>query len=132
MPAGRPPKWTSPEEVWNLAESYFTEREAQGKPITITGLAYHLDTTRETLCSYQHKDEFTDTISKLKLRVERFAEDRLYEGAATGPIFALKNFGWKDTQTHAGDKENPIEVNNSLKEEDKELLNRFFKTYKPE
>lgn len=101
-PGGRPPKWTSPEEIKKLGDEYFDSfkegGENHGKPITVTGLAYHLDTNRQTLCDYQNNDEFTDTISRLKLRVEMFAEQRLYEGSATGPIFALKNFGWKDSQ----------------------------------
>lgn len=102
MPGGRPPKWTSPDQVRKLGDEYFESFKEggsnYGKPITITGLAYHLDTTRQTLCDYENQDEFTDTLKRLKLRVERFAEERMYEGAATGPIFALKNFGWKDTQ----------------------------------
>lgn len=72
------------------------------KPVSITGLALWLDTTRETLMDYQNRDEFTDTVKRAKLRVENFYEERLTVGRqATGPIFALKNFGWRDEQQHA-------------------------------
>lgn len=66
-------------------------------PYTITGLALHLGTTRETLLDYQEKEEFSDAIKAAKQRCEDFAERRLFEGKATGPIFNLKNnYGWKD------------------------------------
>lgn len=136
MPAGRPPKWTSPEQVQVLADAYFESfkdgGENKGKPMTITGLALHIGCYRETLLNYEEKDEFFDTIKTIKQRIEQFAEQRLYEGAATGPIFALKNFGWKDNQdlTHKGDKENPIA--HTLVETDKEILKRYFESNKTE
>jgi len=107
MPAVRPPKWTSVEQLQGLIDEYFEsvkEPKPVGdtfyfEPITITGLALALDTSRETLCDYQEKDEFSDTIKRAKLRCENFAEKQLYLGkAAAGPIFSLKNFGWKDSQ----------------------------------
>ena len=45
---------------------------------------------------YQHKDDFSDTIKKAKLRVENYYEERLMTTTPTGAIFALKNFGWSD------------------------------------
>jgi hypothetical protein len=99
MAAGRPLKFSSPEELKQKAEGFFERCIAEDRPITITGLALALDTTRETLCDYQKKDEFSDTVTKIKLRVEQYAEEQLYVGkAATGPIFALKNYGWRDSQ----------------------------------
>ena len=65
-------------------------------PLTITGLALALDTTRQTLMDYQERDEFTDTVKRAKTVVENYAEKRLFGNNATGAIFALKNFGWKD------------------------------------
>lgn len=96
MPAGRPLKFKDAAELQVGIDRYFAERIESQKPITITGLAIALNTTRELLCNYEERDEFHDTIRSAKLRVEQYAEERLYEGAATGPIFALKNFGWKD------------------------------------
>ncbi len=114
MPAGRPLKFSSPEELQAKIDEYFHSFDEGGinrdKPITITGLALWLGTYRDVLCDYQEKDEFSNTIKTAKLRVEQYAEERLYSGPATGPIFALKNFGWKDTQDHnlGGQKDNPI------------------------
>ena len=59
-----------------------------------------LDTTRETLMDYEDDrgQEFTDAVKRVKLVCENYAEMKLYGNNATGPIFALKNFGWKDKQ----------------------------------
>lgn len=136
MPGGRPPKWNSPDEVQKLIDVYFASfkegAENYGKPITITGLALALDTNRETLCSYGEKDEYSDTIKIAKARVEHYAEQRLFDGAATGPIFALKNYGWKDTQdvNHGGQKDNPVVT--TLADADKEILKRYFSENKVE
>jgi myosin-crossreactive antigen len=65
---------------------------------------------------YQNKDEFTDAIKRAKLRVENFAERMLHIGKnQTGAIFALKNFDWVDTQTLAGDRNNPIVTESTIK-----------------
>lgn len=101
---GRPKKFKTPEEVTEKAAAYFADCEARNKPITVTGLALALDTTRETLCDYEADPIFSDAIKMAKARVENFAEERLYSSAPTGAIFALKNFGWRDKQelAHSG------------------------------
>ena len=55
-----------------------------------------MDTTRETLCDYGEKDEYSDTVKKAKLRVQHAYEKRLVKRGNGGDIFALKNFGWTD------------------------------------
>ena len=97
--AGRPLKFSTPEELQERVDAYFADRDKHEKPYTITGLALFLDTTRETLCDYGNKDEFSDTIKKAKQRVELAYEERLIEKGRSGDIFALKNFGWTDKQT---------------------------------
>lgn len=106
-------KFQSPEALQAQVDAYFAERLASDKPISITGLALALDTTRETLCNYGERDEFTDTVRRAKMFVEQFYEERLPFANATGPIFALKNFGWKDSQDMnlGGQKDNPVEAN---------------------
>ena len=97
--AGRPVKYATPEQMQGIIDEYFREREEKGLPFTITGLALALDMTREGLCFYADKEEFTDTIKKAKLRVEGYAEDSVYTSRnPAGAIFILKNFGWSDTQ----------------------------------
>lgn len=97
-PVGRPLKFQSVESLQKQIDAFFVECDAKGDPYTITGLALALDTTRQMLCEYEDRAEFQDTIKKAKARVENYAEKRLYAGQPTGPIFALKNFGWSDKQ----------------------------------
>jgi DNA-packaging protein gp3 len=116
--AGRPLKFATPQELQSRIDGYFASAaDEEGllvRPVSITGLALWLDTTRETLMDYQHRDEFSDTVKRAKLRVENFYEERLTVGRqAAGPIFALKNFGWRDEQQHAlsGPDGGPIRSN---------------------
>lgn len=98
---GRPPKWTTPEELQKDIDKYFEECKKTGEPLTITGLAIALDTYRDVLLDYQEKDEFSNTIKKAKQRIENFAEKKLYDKdvPTSGVIFNLKNnYGWVDKQ----------------------------------
>jgi len=91
---GRPLKFQSVQELQEKIEEYFSLNKEGLR--TITGLAVHLDTSRETLCNYEEKDEFFDTIKKGKDRVEMDYEISLRKRGGSGDIFGLKNFGWKD------------------------------------
>jgi len=103
---GRPLKFETKEILDKAIQAYFDEvakdffKDSNGvvhqAPLTITGLALALDTTRQTLMDYQERDEFTDTVKRAKTVVENYAEKRLFGNNATGAIFALKNYGWKD------------------------------------
>lgn len=93
---GRPLKFVSPKKMQNAIDEYFDECIKNSEPLTVTGLALALNTTRETLMDYQNKDEFSDTVKKAKLRIENAYEKRLISRGAAGDIFALKNFGWTD------------------------------------
>lgn len=85
-------------------DAYFAECDLKKDPYTITGLAVYLETSRQSLINYEDRPEFFDTIKGAKDKVEAYAEKRLFSGNATGPIFALKNFGWSDKQEleHSG------------------------------
>lgn len=91
---GRPLKFTSVEEMQKKIDDYF--KTTKPEEVTITGLALHLGTYRETLCQYGKKDEFTDTIKRAKHRVALEYEKDLRRKGRSGDIFALKNFGWTD------------------------------------
>lgn len=109
MPAGRPLKFKSPEELQIQIDEYFSITPFE--ELTITGLAIHLDTFRETLCNYEERDEFYDTIKKAKQRIENAYERRNIKRGNGGDIFALKNFGWRDENYHdvtSGGKPIPI------------------------
>jgi hypothetical protein len=93
MPAGRPPKYNTPEEMQEVIDKYFDENDIY----TVSGLAYELDMSTEALRNYEAKDEFLATVKKAKQRVEISLEKRLASNAVAGSIFNLKNnFGWKD------------------------------------
>ena len=106
MAGGRPLKYKTVAELQQAIDAYFKDMKtvlytnAEGvpiyEPLTITGLALALDTTRQTLMEYQERDAFVDTIKKAKTRIENYAEKRIFGNAPTGAIFALKNYGWKD------------------------------------
>lgn len=96
--AGRPPKWTTPEELQKDIDKYFEECKKTGEPLTITGLAIALNTYRDVLMDYQEKDEFSNTVKMAKQKIENAYEKRLIQFGRSGDIFALKNFNWTDKQ----------------------------------
>lgn len=105
MPAGRPPKYNTPEEMQSVIDEYFDGDAYVGTgddrvfAPTVSGLAMHLDMTTQALRDYADKDEFLGTVKKAKQRVEVALEQRLHGNNVTGTIFNLKNnFGWKDKQ----------------------------------
>lgn len=116
MTAGRPPKWKTVEELKEQIDAYFLSLEDPDKPgyylrpPTITGLALALGTNRETLCNYEEKDEFLDTIKEAKGKCEQWVEENAMLGKAnaTFSIFNLKNnYNWKDrTETDLTSKLN--------------------------
>ena len=111
MPAGRPLKFQSTEELEAKINAYFASEPEERW--TITGLALALDTSRETLCEYSERPEFVDAVKRAKLKVENAYELSLRKNGRAGDIFGLKNFGWRDQQdlNHGGQRGNPIEVN---------------------
>lgn len=126
-PGGRPPYFESAEQMQTLIDAYFEEcngkpfldedgnpmRNKYGKiirddrrPYTITGLALALGfTSRQALLNYEGKEEFVDTIRRAKSRVERYAEERLYDkDGSNGAKFSLANNfkGWSEKQQIEG------------------------------
>ena len=100
MPAGRPPKFKTPEDMQASVDEYFAMCDDDNPPL-ISGLAYHLDMTTESLRRYGEDDEFSATVKKAKQRVEIALEKRLQANSPVGAIFSLKNnFGWKDKSEH--------------------------------
>jgi hypothetical protein len=117
---GRPPMFKSAKEMQTLIDGYFDLcqgemfKDDDGKPIvnkygepifigqkppTVTGLALYLGLqSRQALLNYQSRKEFNDTITRAKMRIEEYAETRLYDkDGCNGAKFNLvNNFGWKD------------------------------------
>ena len=98
MPAGRPPKFNTPEEMQEAIDAFYKESQDNEWPLTISGLALALGMTTESLRRYSEKDGFSATVKTAKAKVEADVERRLLSGgAATGAIFWLKNnANWKD------------------------------------
>ena len=104
MATGRPPLFTSAEDMQVIIDEYFEECKKINKETgvetfqpTMSGLAYALEMDRRSLCNYSKKEEFFPTIKRAKAKVECALESNLYNNSVTGTIFNLKNnFDWKD------------------------------------
>ena len=97
---GRPPKYSTVEEMQVLIDAYFEKQANESRPLTVTGLAMALDMDRVQLIEYAAKDQFANTIKAAKRIVQEFSEETLYTARnPVGAIFNLKNnWGWKDKQ----------------------------------
>jgi hypothetical protein len=106
--AGRPPIFSTPEEMQKAVDYYFdttqspvvtkTGVEYVPGPYTMTGLALALGfNSRQTLYEYEENPVFSDTVLRARARVVAYAEGRLYDrDGAQGAKFALSNYkdGW--------------------------------------
>lgn len=144
-PGGRPPLYNSVEEIQEMIDRYFEEcdgkpfldkdgnpvRNRDGKiirddrrPYTVTGLALALGfNSRQALLNYEGRPEFNDTIKRAKARVERYAEERLYDNnGANGAKFSLANNfkGWTEKQTIEADVKNKVTINVELVDDEEE------------
>jgi len=117
---GRPRKYSTPEQLDEAVNNYFVfcKDKENGEPITWTGMCLFLGFYgRQELDNYQNYDGFSDCVKRAKSLVEYAYEKRLVIGdKPTGPIFALKNFGWKDTQQTelSGPNGGKIEVDSTM------------------
>lgn len=72
------------------------------KPLTVTGLAVALGTSRGVLLDYETTysekyPEFSNTIKEAKEQIKAYAEESLFGTNTAGVIFSLKNnWGFKD------------------------------------
>ena len=100
MVMGRPKAFDSPEQLSKLLDDYFIYCDELPRPYTVLSLCIFLKITRETLLQYAKLDNYSDTITCAKLRIEAYAEDCLYTAKnPTGIIFNLKNnWKWHDKQ----------------------------------
>lgn len=120
---GRPPKYKSKKKMQEAIDQYFENcegtmlRDDKGKPVlskfgepvyvgcrppTVTGLALALGFSgRQALLNYQAKEEFVDTVTRAKARVEQYAEERLFDrDGSQGAQFSLRNNfkGWRESE----------------------------------
>ncbi len=111
-PVGRPPMYSSPEELQKKIDEYFlkgmTKRvvttltgSVEVATPTITGLVLYLGFCDRHAFNYMEtKPEFSTTIKNARTRIEEQYEMRLHGQVCTGAIFALKNLGWVDRTEH--------------------------------
>ena len=97
---GRPRRYETPEQMEERVEAYFEQEDVV---FTMTGLALFLGfTERKALWRrYGDKPEFDPILKTARTRIEEQYERRLVsgKGQVAGPIFALKQLGWTDSQS---------------------------------
>ena len=111
---GRPKIFNDVKEVEEKINAYFNYCEEKEKPYTMSGLAYYLGISRQTLVNYSNQDKFFDTIKKARDRVQMQLEENALSNKAnpTFTIFNLKNnFDWKDKIEQTNDSLSEINKN---------------------
>lgn len=118
---GRPPFYSSAAKMQEAIDAYFESCEGKpfldeegeplidkngnqviigAKPPTVTGLALALGfTSRQALLNYQAAQQFVDTVTRAKARIEEYAETRLFDrDGVQGAKFSLSNnfSGWAE------------------------------------
>jgi len=97
---GRPPKFETVEDLQTQIQAYFDSLKESQASATITGLAYHLGfESRQSFYDYESNEKFSYTVKRARLAIEGVYEQRLHGNSNAGAIFALKNFGWIDSQS---------------------------------
>lgn len=115
---GRPPLYTSPGQMQERIDRYFEscrgtlrldddgrpvlDRRGRpiidgARPVTMTGLRLALGfRSRQSLSDYRGRGEYRYVIERARLRVENYAETRLFDrDGYSGAAFVLKTaFGW--------------------------------------
>jgi len=99
MTTGRPPKYKSKKDLQVKIDEYFVKvKEENETHPTITGLVLHCGyADRKSFYDLENQTEFSHTVKVARTRIEEVYESHLMKPGA-GPIFALKNFGWRDVQ----------------------------------
>ncbi len=115
MVTGRPPKYKDAVELQAAIDDYFQngvkkrtfvvgkgdkQERIEIEIPTITGLVLHLGyESRQSFYDLEKADKFSYTIKRARTFIENNYEELLQTGNVTGAIFALKNFGWVDSQS---------------------------------
>lgn len=90
-------KWATVKKFWNKKRECWEEI----KIFSITWLVLYLGfCDRSSFYKYEKKEAFRHTIKKARSFIENEYEEMLQTWNTTWAIFALKNFKWKDIQTH--------------------------------
>ncbi len=90
----KPLKYNTPEALAAVIDKYLADTPRE--EYTVTGLAL-LVGSKQLLNDYQKRKGYSELVTTAKLVVENSYERSLRKNGRSGDIFALKNFGWKDT-----------------------------------
>lgn len=131
----RPLKFSTPEELEAMVDKYFKDWHRKKEVITTLGIKVKVPAitmsdlalylwfdSRQSLYDYEKKQEFSYTIKRARLFIEREYEERLSGQSPTGAIFALKNMGWKDKSEVDNNIKGELKVNNTKDMTDEELI----------
>lgn len=101
--SGRPPHYTTPQELWDKAVEYFQSVTTSSNIIraTITGVTNYVGfESRSSWDDYaKRSEEFSYTVKRIKMIVVEWYERNLHGYNWAGSSFALRNMdsgNWKD------------------------------------
>ena len=101
----RPFKFKTPQDLEDAITAYFDSTEDD--ELTITGLVLTIGTSRQVLADYEKRTGYQEIVRRSKCLIEHSYELALRSRGRAGEIFALKNFGWKDSFPYDAESETP-------------------------
>lgn len=123
----RPPLYKNAKELQAKIDEFINNKSLKQ---TISGLCYHLGyASRQSFYDLEKKEEYAYTVKRARLWIETHYEELLFERNCVGAIFALKNFGWEDTQSFLLDDKRKLI--NDLFPSEEDLNDKNAKTDKP-
>lgn len=99
---GRPRVFTTPEEMGLAVDRYLNLCISHRTPPTYTGMILALGlSSKLAFRKYREYEGYAEEVDRAELLIEHEYEKRLNTAtSATAPIFALKQFGWRDKTEH--------------------------------
>lgn len=98
MPAGRPPKFKSPEHMEELYDEYEGSLQADEIP-DVEGFCVYVDAWRDLFSEYGTKPEYSDTVKRIKNRIYAKKKQLAMQNKMNATIFifdAKNNAGYTD------------------------------------
>jgi hypothetical protein len=126
---GRPLKFKNKNKLVKKIQEYFELCKTEDEIPTISGLAVYLDTSRETLCNYEKKEDYFDTIKKAKDTVVALQEQLAMKGKINPTVWifsAKNNLGYVDKkENEVYGKDGKDLIDNSMANEASKAIAEF-------